>query len=128
MSEREGIIFVIISDKQQTINEAILKEKSNIIDILKLKSHVKELEIEDTTEDYFDKVFLSYDQYYDVYSEDPEKFTHEKITKLKKGQIIIAIITKNSAGGWEQLQIIPAKSGVSSIKYFTKQETIYMPS
>jgi len=127
MSDREGAIFVIISDKQQTINEAILKEKTNIINILKLKNHVKDLEIEDSAEDYFDKVFLSYEQYYDVYSYEP-KFTHENITKLKKGQIIIAIITKNSAGGWEQLQIIPAKSGVSSIKYFTEQETIYMPS
>ena len=127
MSEREGIIFVIISDKNQTINEAILKEKSNIINILNFKDHVKDLEIEDSAEDYFDKVILSYDQYYDVYTFDP-KFTHEKITKLKKGQIIIAIITKNSAGCWEQLQIIPAKSGVSSIKYFTEQETIFMPS
>jgi NAD-dependent SIR2 family protein deacetylase len=127
MSERSGAIFVIVSDKNQTINEAILKEKNNIMNMLKFQRHMQDLEIEDTPEKYFDKLFLSWDQYYNVYTYEP-KFTHEMITKLKKGQVIIAIITKNSAGCWEQLQVIPAKSGVSSIKYFTEQEIIYMPS
>jgi len=128
MSDREAAIFVIISDKDQTINKAILKVKSRIIDILKFERHIEELEIDDTADDYFDKIFLSYEQYYSVYTSTPEKFTHEKRINLVKGELIIAIFSVNSAGYWEQLQIIPANSGISNIKYYTKRETIFMPS
>jgi hypothetical protein len=126
MSNREAAIFVINSDKDQTIKELILSEREEIITAIKLRRHVEDFEIEYDAQEYFEKIFLDHDIYYDIYIEDP--FSIEKEFNVKKGQIIIAILSVNSAGYWERLQVLPTKIGVSNVLYYSEREQIPMPS
>jgi hypothetical protein len=132
MSDREGAIFVIVSHKDQTIKDALLKEKENIMTALNFHKHVEDLDFDREPRDpgeYFDHVFFHYEIYYDKYNINPGIFEHKKIFDIKKGQSFLAIFTVNSAGCWEHLQVLPlVTSGVSNIKYYTQRETIEMPS
>jgi len=126
MSGREAAIFVIASDKDRTLKELILHEQERIMEAIKFRRHVEDLEIEDNARDHFKKVFLEYDVYYHVYKEDP--FSMEREFHVKRGQVIIAIFSVNSAGYWEGLQVLSAELGISNILYYSKREPIYLPS
>lgn len=126
MSSREAAIFIINSDKDQTLKELILSERENIITAIKLKRHIEDLEIESSVKEYFKNIFLNYDICYHNYTEEP--FSMEKVFNVKKGQVIIAIFAVNSAGYWEGLQVLPTKIGLSNILYYSEKEGIEMPS
>lgn len=131
MSGREVLIFVIVSDEDQTINEALLKEKESIMIKMDFQNHVEEFEIDQEAGVYFDKLFLDGEVYYDIYSYTPRP-EFKQIFNLKQGEPFLAIFSVNSAGCWEQLQILPLTIPInpinSNIKYNSKRETIYMPS
>jgi len=101
MSDREASIFVIKSDKNQTIKELIVNNQEEIITAIK----------------------LSYDIYYNIYTEN----SFDMGFNVKKGQAIVAIFSVNSAGYWQSLQVLPAKFGSSNIQYYTEREQISMP-
>ena len=126
MSDREASIFVMVSDEDQTIKELILKDQERIMTALNFRQHVKELEIEHNAREYFKRVFLNYDVYYDVYTENP--FSIQKVFHVKKDQVIFILFCVNSAGCWEGLQILPVKHGLSNIQYYSEREIISMPS
>jgi hypothetical protein len=127
MSDRSAAIFIITSDKNQTLKEAILKEKKEIMKVIKFDRWVKDCEIDNMPSVAFDNIFLDYELYYAIYSHKP-KFDLKKIFDVKKGESFLAIFSVNSAGSWQGLQTIPLKVGSSNIKYYTKREIIFMPS
>lgn len=126
MSKRQASIFLITSDKKQTIKEAILKEKKEIMKVIKFNRWVKDIEIDGTPSKLFDDIFMGYDICFVDYSQDIYQ-----IFTIKKGESFLAIFSVNSAGSWEGLQVVPIKINFlndSNINYYTKKETIYMPS
>lgn len=129
MSDRSAAIFVITSDKNQSIKKTILKEKKEIMKVIKFNQWVKECEIDNTPSKVFDSIFLDYEICFYVYTYEP-KFDLKKIFDIKKGESFLAIFSVNSAGSWQILQVIPLKFSSlnsSNIHYYTKKETIIMP-
>jgi hypothetical protein len=130
MSDRDAAIFVITSDKNQTIKEAILKEKKEIMKVIKFDRWVKDCEINNTPSKVFNDIFIDNSICFYVYTYEP-KFDLKKIFDVKRGESFLAIFSVNSAGSWEILQVIPLKVNSlnnSNINYYTKRETIIMPS
>jgi len=123
---REAAIFIIESDKDQTINELILNDQERIMTAINFRHHVEELEIKYDAREYFERVFLDYNIAYNLYSE--HSFNIKKVFDVKKGQVIVALFFVNSAGCWERLQVLPAKSGLSNIKYYTERKELETPS
>ena len=126
MSDRQAAIFVITSGKDQTIKEAILKEKKEIMKVIKFNRWVKDVEIDDTPSKVFDDIFMDYKICFIVFSQ----FDMHEIYTIKKGESFLAIFSVNSAGSWEILQVIPVKVNSfnnSNINYYTEKETIIMP-
>jgi hypothetical protein len=123
---REAAIFAMISDKDQTIKKLIVKDQERIMTAINFRRQVQELEIEIGAREYFERIFLNYDPYYVRYEKD--SYESHKIFQVKRGQVIIAIFSVNSAGCWEGLQILPTKFGSSNIIYYTEKEEISMPS
>lgn len=128
MSGREAAFFVITSDKNQTFEEAILQEKEVIMTVMKFESWVIDIEIDHSPSEYFDLIFLDREVYHNKVSFTP-RYESKRIINIGEGESFIAIFSRNSAGYWEGLQVIPARSGLSlNIGYYTFQETVYMPS
>ena len=128
MSGREAVFFIITSDKKQTFKEAILQEKEVIMKVMRFVRWVTEIEIACDPSEFFDQVFLDREIYYDKYSYTPH-IGSKRIYDVEDGESFIAIFSVNSAGSWEGLQVVPARSGLSpNIEYYTFRETIYMPS
>ena len=129
MSDRDAAIFVITSDKNQTIKEAILEEKKEIMKVIKFNRWVKDCEINNTPSKVFDDIFIDNKICFYVYTYKP-KFNLQEISNIKKGESFLAIFSVNSAGSWEILQVIPVKVNSfnnSNINYYTEKETIIMP-
>jgi len=126
MSDRSAAIFIITSDKDQTLKEAILKEKKEIMKIIEFEQWVKEFEFHDIPSKIFDDIFLDYKICYVVYSQ----FDMHEIYNIKKGESFLTIFSVNSAGSWQGCQVIPLKVNSlnnSNIEYYTEKEIISMP-
>lgn len=126
MSDRDVLIIIIDSDKDQTIKDLILKEKEYIMTAMNFQDYTKDLEIKQKADVYFDDLFFSDGLYYVKYIK--PNFDRIQIFNLKKDESILVIFSKNSAGCWEHLQVLPITASNSNIKYSTKNETLYSPS
>ncbi len=95
MSDRDAVFFIITSDKDQTFNEAILQEKEVIMKVMKFDRWTTDIEINCSSSEFFDQVFLCGKIYYDRFTHEPH-FSSKRISTITKGESFIAIFSRNS--------------------------------
>jgi hypothetical protein len=124
MGSRTVFMVVLKNDKDQTIKDLFKKEKRQIMNQMKFYDYCDEFDY-GHAEEVFDNIFLNPGNFY--YDEFEPKYV--SIYDAKKGEVFICLFFKNTAGGWESLNILRIKenNSDSTIQYYG-DGIIYVPT